>query len=405
MMERERISPAHIDLLRERARLSDYVAQRVILVERAGEYSGLCPFHTEKSPSFTVNDSKGFYHCFGCGAHGNVFDWLMNHRGLNFVEAVHLLESDTGLDDPRDAEKARADMEAARKLRAEQEAKRNEKDLEGALSMWKEARAPQQSAVSLYLRWRGVTLPDKSPLKCHPSLPYWYCRKGSKNYEILGRYPAMLAAIQGPDGSFIGVHRTYLSLENGGKAKIPDPDNPGKFLKPKKMKGAVMGGAIRLSAASRKMAVAEGIENGLTAMMVDPDLSVWVAGSLNNICGRGVGQGAPIAPDVPQEILDAWSSATFEHGGNLPSDHPLSWVRSHIDRYLPSEVPDMQSKAIVLPDIVEELLIIGDNDGQDRFENQAKLNRAGNRFTQQGLSVRIALPDTGKDLNDMLQGN
>jgi len=367
-----RIPPAHIEALRDRAKLSDFVGRRVILTERGGEYHGLCPFHTEKTPSFTVHDTKGFYHCFGCGAHGNVYDWLMDQQGMTFVEAVRVLESETGLDDPAAAEKARADMERARKMRAEEEARKEAKDLDRAKATWKDARSPEQSAVSLYLRGRGLDLPKVSPLKCHPCLPYWHLRKGSKDYEILGRYPAMLAAIQGPDGRFIGLHRTYLSLENGGKAKIPDPDNLGEFLKPKKMKGNVMGGAIRLTAPAPFMAIAEGIENALTALKAKPDLSVWVAGSLGNICGRGEGKGDP---------------------------HPV-----HEGKNLPSEVPDMRSKAIVLPDMVRDVLILADNDGKDPDEVKAKIKRACNRFTKEGRRVRVAWPETGKDFNDMLMG-
>jgi len=370
--DQNRIPAAHIETLRDRAKLSDFVGKRVILSERGGEYHGLCPFHEEKTPSFTVHDTKGFYHCFGCGAHGSVYDWLMEQQGMTFVEAVRLLESATGLDDPAAAEKARADIERARKMRAEEEARREAKDLHRAVATWKAAREPQDSAVSLYLRGRGLTLPEKSPLKCHANLAYWHKREGSKNSEILGRFPAMLAAIQGPDGRFIGLHRTYLSPETGGKVKIPDPDNPGEFLKPKKMQGNVMGGAIRLTAPSPFMAVAEGIENALTALKVQPGLSVWVAGSLGNICGRGEGRGAA---------------------------HP-----EREGKNLPSEVPDMRGKAIWLPDMVREVLIIADNDGKDPLEVQAKVKRACNRFAQEGRRVRVAWPEQGKDLNDMLMG-
>src|SRR3546814_2592633 len=63
-------SPEFLDELRNRLTLSAVVGRRVKLVKRGREHSGLCPFHNEKTPSFTVSDDKGFYHCFGCGAHG-----------------------------------------------------------------------------------------------------------------------------------------------------------------------------------------------------------------------------------------------------------------------------------------------------------------------------------------------
>lgn len=80
--------------------LSGVVAKRVTLTRRGHEFSGLCPFHNEKTPSFTVNDDKGFYHCFGCQEHGSVFDFVMKTDGLEFIQAVAQLARDAGLDMP-----------------------------------------------------------------------------------------------------------------------------------------------------------------------------------------------------------------------------------------------------------------------------------------------------------------
>ena len=78
---------------------------------RAGrEWKACCPFHNEKTPSFTVNDEKGFYHCFGCGAHGDVIRWMTDQRGLAFMDAVKELAAEAGMDvpapDPRAAQAA-----------------------------------------------------------------------------------------------------------------------------------------------------------------------------------------------------------------------------------------------------------------------------------------------------------
>src|SRR3546814_6699902 len=77
-------APEFLDELRSRVTLSAVVGRRVKLVKRGREHSGLCPFHNEKSPSFTVSDEKGFYHCFGCGAprseeHTSELQSLMRH--------------------------------------------------------------------------------------------------------------------------------------------------------------------------------------------------------------------------------------------------------------------------------------------------------------------------------------
>src|SRR3546814_6154693 len=96
-------SPEFLDELRNRLTLSAVVGRRVKLVKRGREHSGLCPFHNEKSPSFTVSDEKGFYHCFGCGAHGSAIDFVMNSEGLSFPEAVERLAAQAGLQVPEDS--------------------------------------------------------------------------------------------------------------------------------------------------------------------------------------------------------------------------------------------------------------------------------------------------------------
>src|SRR3546814_5488303 len=71
------------------------------LVQKAGrEYKACCPFHNEKTPSFTINDEKGFYHCFGCGAHGDAIRWMTDQRGLPFMEAVKELAAGAGMEVP-----------------------------------------------------------------------------------------------------------------------------------------------------------------------------------------------------------------------------------------------------------------------------------------------------------------
>ena len=77
-------SPEFLDLLREKVTLSDLIARRVKLTRKGRESLGLCPFHKEKTPSFTVNDDKGFYHCFGCGAHGDVIRFLTDCEKMPF---------------------------------------------------------------------------------------------------------------------------------------------------------------------------------------------------------------------------------------------------------------------------------------------------------------------------------
>lgn len=92
-----------LDDLRERVGLADVIGRRTRLTKKGREHQGLCPFHKEKTPSFTVNEDKGFYHCFGCGAHGSAFDFVMETEGLNFREAVDKLAGEAGMQVPQDS--------------------------------------------------------------------------------------------------------------------------------------------------------------------------------------------------------------------------------------------------------------------------------------------------------------
>ncbi|NIZ00035.1 DNA primase [Thalassospira lucentensis] len=105
-----------LDDLRARVDLAEVVGSSVKLIKRGREYSGLCPFHSEKSPSFTVNDQKGFYHCFGCGAHGDVISFVMNTRGLTFVEAVEVLANQAGMEVPKQSREAQEREQKAKTL-------------------------------------------------------------------------------------------------------------------------------------------------------------------------------------------------------------------------------------------------------------------------------------------------
>ena len=95
------VPPEFIEDLRQRVPLSDIIGKRVKLTRKGRRFSGLCPFHSEKTPSFSVVDDDGFYHCFGCGAHGDAISFLRETDGLEFMEAVERLADMAGLAMPR----------------------------------------------------------------------------------------------------------------------------------------------------------------------------------------------------------------------------------------------------------------------------------------------------------------
>jgi DNA primase len=104
------LSPAFLDELRARTSLAALVGRSMKLQRAGREWKACCPFHKEKTPSFTLSDEKGFYHCFGCGAHGDAIRWLTDARGLPFMEAVKELADSAGMEvpapDPRAQQKA-----------------------------------------------------------------------------------------------------------------------------------------------------------------------------------------------------------------------------------------------------------------------------------------------------------
>ncbi len=91
-----------LNQIRERQTLSEIISNKVSLKKHGREFTGLCPFHSEKTPSFTVNDDKGFYHCFGCGAHGDIFTFTIEMDNLDFIDAVSKLAENVGLSLPEE---------------------------------------------------------------------------------------------------------------------------------------------------------------------------------------------------------------------------------------------------------------------------------------------------------------
>ena len=87
----------YLDEIKIRLKVSQVVGKSVKLKKRGKEFIGLSPFSNEKTPSFTVNDEKGFYHCFSSAEHGNIFDFLMKTKNYKFGEAVRELASDAGM--------------------------------------------------------------------------------------------------------------------------------------------------------------------------------------------------------------------------------------------------------------------------------------------------------------------
>ena len=143
------LSPSFLDELRARTTLSAIIAPSVKLTKAGREYKACCPFHQEKTPSFYVNDEKGFYHCFGCQAHGDAIRFLTDARGLPFMDAVKELAGKAGMDVPA------PDLRAAEK----QDRANGLYDVMTAAQAWfvEQLAGIEGAAARAYLDQRGIT--------------------------------------------------------------------------------------------------------------------------------------------------------------------------------------------------------------------------------------------------------
>lgn len=135
--------------LRARIKPSEIIGKHVKLIRSGREFQALCPFHQEKSPSFTINDQKGFYHCFGCGAHGDVLRFVMEYERLEFRDAAEKLAALANMQLPRFSEKERETVAKKQQLYSATE--------EAAIWFSKQLQSGPGSAAREYLEQRGVS--------------------------------------------------------------------------------------------------------------------------------------------------------------------------------------------------------------------------------------------------------
>ena len=140
--------PRFLDELRHRISLAEIVGRRVKLIRRGREFTGLCPFHNEKTPSFSVVEEKGFYHCFGCGVHGDVIGFVMQTENLTFPEAVAQLAAKAGMQVPQSTPEERAKAERAQTLQGAMEA--------ACAFFESQLKLPAHRAARDYLAGRGL---------------------------------------------------------------------------------------------------------------------------------------------------------------------------------------------------------------------------------------------------------
>lgn len=348
-----------------------------------GDWWAPCPLHGEATASFHVTetgDAGGQFYCFGCQARGSVIDFVMQHRGLSFGDAVKALARDGGIgnvaDPVRQAEiekDAQARRDAAA-LASDAAAARGEV---AARRIWADAvsGAPELAA---YLTGRGVRLDliggVPPTLRYHPDLP---ARDGAGG--VIHRGPCMVAAI-GRRGGFVGVHRTWI--DGPARARLPD----GRAV-PKQMlgrTGAIFGQPVMLTHPdpTARLIVGEGIETTLAGLAAHrhrrPSQPVTAEAALT--LGALAGRSDPSAP------APGFSDRT---GRPLPSPQP--------DQDAPGWLPPAAGcrDVLVLADPSEKCPQSAEIHGQ---RARAKLHQRGHAAA---LSVPLGRWDHGSDFADL----
>lgn len=265
--------PEHLmERLRHATPISAWVSRRVPLKRTGKVLAGLCPFHNERTPSFTVNDQRGTFHCFGCGVHGDVFGWLMRTEGLSFPAALERVAAEAGValpERPRHAPRPAlappmaAPAPRAPSAREMEEERRRRWATDLAARLWREA-GPLDGVTRAYLERRHLwPLPEGAEA---------VLRAARLRHPVTEQeHPVLLARVDGPDGRLRAVHRTYL--EEDGR-KLARRDAEGVALNAKLALGPIDGGAIRLCPPAPRLGLAEGIETALAATRLT-GLGAW----------------------------------------------------------------------------------------------------------------------------------
>ena len=230
------LTPQWLDELRMRITLSAVVGRTVRLTKAGREFKACCPFHNEKTPSFYINDEKGFYHCFGCEAHGDAIRWLTDQRGMPFMDAVKELAAEAGMEvpapDPRAAERA--------------EKRASLHDVTAAAQQWfvDKLASPEGAEARAYLKRRGFSdkvvrefgfgfaPSERQALKGALSFEEPMLIEAGMRIEVEGKDPydrfrgRLMLPIQDTRGRVIAFGGRILDADAHGPKYLNSPDTP-----------------------------------------------------------------------------------------------------------------------------------------------------------------------------------
>ena len=217
--------------IREQVSLSSLAGRRMKLVRAGGEWKACCPFHPDRTPSFTIYADDRRFMCFGCGAQGDALDFVRRIEGVDLIEAIRMIDEGLLPVAPRHEHRPDALPEPNRSAEA--------------MAIWQASVDAGGTEAQAYLAMRGLGGPIP------PVLRFARLRYGMRG----PLHPVLVALVVGADGTPQGIQRTYLAASGRGKLGVD---------KPKLSLGRVKGGAIRLAPALGEVVVAEGMEDALT---------------------------------------------------------------------------------------------------------------------------------------------
>jgi DNA primase len=241
--------------IRDRFPVSAVAAQAGVKLSRAGrEWKACCPFHADRTPSFTIYADDRRWFCFGCGAQGDALDFVQRAYRVKLLDAVRMLDGG-----------ALAELEQQRARAVPKKDMRPVAD-----RIVRESLPIEGTPAEAYLRRRGITMPLPHTLRFARLAPPKIEDNGVLAANGPGLLPALVAVVTNAAGVLVGVQRTYLT-HDGRKAATTDPKGKVKYSI-----GNVRGGAIQLGPSAASILVTEGIEDGLTLAQA-LGRSVWVA--------------------------------------------------------------------------------------------------------------------------------
>lgn len=244
----------HIEDIKERFSLSSVIAESIRLIGRNGKYMACCPFHDDSTPSLSIRDDIGLFHCFGCGAKGDVIDYIQMCEDVSFSEACRRLENGYVATAPVRATEGESDAERSRAAR----------------NIWNACHPIEGTPAAEYLENRALPVEFTSQQE--------NLRFGRLSFDHSSKkHPALVAAARDADGQVVAIQRIFLT-EGGDKLGADC----------KRSLGPCKGAAIRLtgidgaSGSLDHIHVCEGLEDGLTIARLR-DGQVWVTMGAANL--------------------------------------------------------------------------------------------------------------------------